>query len=184
MNNIFRRGSLAALTALTIVTGSSSLHPASGTAATRFTFGPAVAFRATTAWTHPDPTACQAHVPLRLLPTWARAGFSSPKPQMPFVLGQNGMIAAIQFANPLVSPPSPRYNNKILWVSRRPSTPGSALQISARKLVGNNPAGPAVHQTVTGGPAPSIINLPSAGCWQLKLRWSDHSDTIDLRYVT
>ena len=102
---------------------------------------------------------------------------------MPYVLGQDGKIAAIQFADPLVSPPSPRYNNKILWVSRRPSVPGSNLQISAQKLVGNTPVGPLVRRAVTGGPGPSIINLPSAGCWHLKLRWSGHSDALDLRYV-
>jgi hypothetical protein len=118
-----------------------------------------------------------------LLPIWARAGFGSPKPRVPYVLGQDGKIAAIQFANPLVSPPAPPYDNKILWVSRRPAAPGSDLQISAQKLVANAPVGPLVQRTVTGGPGPSIINLPSAGCWQLKLRWSGRSDTLDLRYV-
>jgi hypothetical protein len=147
------------------------------------TFGLAVASRVAVASTEPGSTACRAHVPVRLLPIWARAGFSSPKPRMPYVLGQDRQIAAIQFANPLVSPPSKRYNNKILWVSRRPSAPGSDLQIRAQKLVGDTPVGPLVHRTVTGGPGPSIINLPSAGCWQLKLRWSGRSDTLDLRYV-
>ena len=134
--------------------------------------------------TEPSPTACQGHVPPRVLPVWARAGFSSPKPRMPYVLGEAGQIAAIQWADPLVSPPSARYRNKVLWVSRRASVPGSDLQISAQKLVGNTVAGPPVHRTVTGGPGPSIINLPSAGCWQLKLHWSGRSDTVDLRYVT
>ena len=151
------------------------------TAAT--TVGLAVASRVAVASTKPGPTACQARVPLRLLPIWARAGFSSPKPRMPYVLGQDGKIAAIQFANPLVSPPSPRYNNKILWVSRRPQNPGSDLQITAQKLVGNTPVGRLVHRNVTGGPGPSIINLPAAGCWQLELHWSGRSDTLDLRYT-
>jgi len=103
---------------------------------------------------------------------------------MPYVLGEDGKIAAIQWADPLVSPPSPHYNNKVLWVSRRTSAPGSDLRISAQKLMGTTLVGPLVHRTVTGGPGPSIINLPSAGCWQLKLRWSNRSDTLDLRYVT
>jgi len=103
---------------------------------------------------------------------------------MPYVLGQRGKIAAIQWGDPLVSPPSTQYNNKILWVSRAPSAPGSDLQISAQKLVGDTLTGPLVHRSVTGGPGPSIINLPSAGCWQLHLRWSGRSDTLDLRYVT
>ena len=102
---------------------------------------------------------------------------------MPYVLGERGKIAAIQWGDPLVSPPSTHYNNKILWVSRAPSAPGSDLQISARKLVGDMLSGPPVHRTVIGGPGPSIINLPSPGCWQLHLRWSGRSDALDLRYV-
>jgi hypothetical protein len=103
---------------------------------------------------------------------------------MPYVLGKAGAIAAIQWADPLVSPPSAHYNNKILWVSRRPQIPGSDLQITAQKLAGKTLVGPLVHRAVTGGPGPSIINLPSAGCWRLKLRWSGRSDTLDLRYAT
>lgn len=147
-------------------------------------FGSTIGSRAATALTDPSPTACQAHVPRRLLPAWARAGFSSPKPRMPYVLGEDGKVAAIQWADPLVSPPSAHYNNKILWVSRQPSVPGSNLQISAQKLIGSALVGPLVQRTVVGGPGPSIINLPAAGCWQLKLRWSRRSDTLDLRYAT
>jgi hypothetical protein len=151
--------------------------------AAAITLGGAVASRVAAASTDPGSTACQAHVPFRLLPAWARGGFSSPKPKMPYVLGEDGNIAAIQWADPLVSPPSARYNNKILWVSRRPQVPGSDLRITAQKLAGNAPAGPLVHRTVTGGAGPSIIDLPSAGCWQLRLRWSGRSDTLDLRYA-
>lgn len=148
------------------------------------TVGLGVASRVAVASTEPGPTACQARVPLRVLPIWARLGFSGSKPRMPYVLGQDGKIAAIQFADPLVSPPSQSHNNKILWVSRRPYPSASDLRISAQELVGNTPVGPLVHRTVTGGPGPSIINLPSAGCWQLKLRWAGRSDTLDLRYAT
>ena len=157
---------------------------AAAVATAAIVFGGAVGSRAAVGSTEPGPTACQAHVPMRLLPTWARAGFTSPRPRMPYVLGEAGKIAAIQWADPLVSPPSARYNNKILWVSRRPTTPGSDLQISAQKVVGNIRVGRPVRRTVTGGPGPSIINLPSAGCWQLTLRWSGRRDTLDLRYAT
>jgi hypothetical protein len=148
------------------------------------TLGIAAASRVAVAATAPGSTACQARVPSRQLPIWARAGFRSPRPRMPYVLGKDGRIAAIQFANPLVSPPSARHNNKILWVARRPYAAGGDLHISAEKLVGNTPVGPLVRRTVTGGPGPSIIDLPTAGCWQLKLRWSGRSDTLDLRYAT
>jgi hypothetical protein len=142
-----------------------------------------VAARAAVASTEPGPTACQARVPSRLLPMWARSGFSSRRPSMPYVLGENGKIAAIQWADPLRSPASTRYNNKILWVSRRPQIPGSDLQITARRLVGDALVGPLVRRAVTGGAGPSIINLPAAGCWQLGLGWSGRHDMLDLRYV-
>jgi hypothetical protein len=35
---------------------------------------------------------------------------------------------------------------------------------------------------VRGGPGPSIVDLPSPGCWALTLRWSGHVDHLDLEY--
>ena len=43
--------------------------------------------------------------------------------------------------------------------------------------------GKPVSRTVAGGPGPSIIDLPAAGCWRMALTWSGHSDSIDLRYA-
>jgi len=40
--------------------------------------------------------------------------------------------------------------------------------------------GPQVARRVGGGPGPSIINLPATGCWPFTLRWSDHTDRLDL----
>jgi hypothetical protein len=42
--------------------------------------------------------------------------------------------------------------------------------------------GQVVKRQVVGGPGPSIINLPVAGCWRLNLRWSGHSDVLDVSY--
>jgi hypothetical protein len=39
-----------------------------------------------------------------------------------------------------------------------------------------------VRRTVAGGPGPSIVDLPAAGCWRLALTWSGHTDTMDLVY--
>ncbi|MCW6003584.1 hypothetical protein K1W54_03165 [Micromonospora sp. CPCC 205371] len=123
---------------------------------------------------------CAAAVPTRVLPEWARAGFSDATPRMPHVLGDRGDIAAIIFGNPLKQPPLPDRSNKILWVSRAPLEPGSPLEIEAR-LDG---AGEPVSRKVTGGPGPSIIDLPEAGCWHLTLSWSGHTDTMRLAYTS
>jgi len=126
---------------------------------------------------------CASHVVDGVLPAWARSGFSDPKPRMPYEVGGHGEIAAIFWGFPLLAPPPRTHNNKILWVSKAPPTKSSALQITAQRMMGSRKLGLAVHREVTGGPGPSIINLPAAGCWRLGLHWSGHSDSLDLSYL-
>jgi hypothetical protein len=125
---------------------------------------------------------CRAQVRHEELPTWARDGFSPPTQRIPYTLGSAGEIAAILFADPLRSPPPVNHRNKILWVSRPPTHPGSALRITAQHTIGRRRVGSPVARTVRGGPGPSIIDLPSPGCWSLTLRWSGHVDRLDLEY--
>jgi len=101
---------------------------------------------------------------------------------MHYEVAKNGDIAALLFADPLLAPPPLTHRNKILWVSRL-ATNGSPLFISAQRVVGSNAVGQVVKRQVAGGPGPSIIDLPVAGCWQLNLRWSGHHDTVDLEYL-
>jgi hypothetical protein len=119
---------------------------------------------------------CAATVQTGPLPEWARAGFSGDA-SMPHVLGEGGQIVAAIFGNPLTVSRSDGLSNKILWVSKAAYPPGD-LVIEA-KLDGSE-----THQTrrVAGGPGPSIIDLPRAGCWHLTLTWPEHRDTMDLRY--
>jgi hypothetical protein len=131
----------------------------------------------------PATAPCRQHLERGVLPVWARSGFSEPKPELPHVLGRSKRIVAIVFGYPLLSPPSPRRANKILWVARAPARPLSDLRISARLMRGADASGRVVERRVRGGPGPSIINLPGAGCWRLTLRWSGRSDTLDLVYA-
>ena len=101
---------------------------------------------------------------------------------MPHVLGRSGDIVAIIFGYPLLSPPSAKRNNKILWVSRTPLKPLSDLRISAQRMNTQGKVGRPVARVVRGGPGPSIIDLPAPGCWRLTLRWSGRSDQLDLEY--
>ncbi|MGN9914417.1 hypothetical protein ACTMTJ_43485 [Phytohabitans sp. LJ34] len=121
---------------------------------------------------------CAADVPSRVLPEWARTGFSEKEPRMPYVLGERGDIVAIIFGYPLHQPPLPDRSNKILWVSRAPLETGSPLVIEGR-LDG---VGEVTTREVGGGPGPSIIDLPRPGCWHLDLKWSGHTDTMRLTY--
>jgi hypothetical protein len=126
--------------------------------------------------------ACHSAVHHGVLPSWARTGFSSPRPRLPHVLGRSGRIAALVFGYPLLSPPAETRANKILWVSRRSVEPLSDLRIRAQRMKGRERVGRPVVRVVRGGPGPSYVNLPVRGCWRLTLRWSGRTDQLDLDY--
>jgi hypothetical protein len=102
---------------------------------------------------------------------------------MHFELGRADAIVALLWKFPLLSPPAKNVANKVLWVSHL-STNGSPLAIRAQRMTGTKLEGPAVRQTVAGGPGPSYLNLPTTGCWHLDLSWSGHVDSLDLDYLS
>lgn len=164
---------IAALAAVLVLaacdSGKPAAEPAPAAPATSAASGAAAAA---------TPPTCAADVPSRVLPEWARTGFSEAEPKMPFVLGDRGDIVAIVFGYPLYAPTLPDRSNKILWVSRIEQQAGEPLEIEAR-LGGT---GDPVTEKVSGGAGPSIIDLPKAGCWHLRLSWSGHTDTMRLTY--
>jgi len=120
--------------------------------------------------------ACGTGVERGVLPEWARAGFSEREPRIAHVIGRNGELAAILFADPLVAPARPDGPaNKILWVAKRTPPPGP-LELTAEQ------EGRTEERTVESGPGPSSVDLP-AGCWQVKARWPGGEDELDLTYV-
>ncbi len=122
---------------------------------------------------------CRSDYVPATLPTWARAGFTPPTQPMPYVLGDSGEIVAILWAehDPLKVPPAADRNNKILWVSR---VGGGDLHIRATLESSDE----TVTRSVAGGPGPSIIDLPSPGCWSFDLTWGTQHDHIQLEYVS
>src|SRR5687767_14724683 len=50
---------------------------------------------------------CRTTYPARLLPPWAREGFTAPRPSVPHVLGDDGDMVAILWDSqrPLAAPP-------------------------------------------------------------------------------
>jgi hypothetical protein len=92
------------------------------------------------------------------------------------VVGAQHRIVGAVFGRPLMAPPARDHANKILWV---------AEQLSARDLVvaaSLNGTDLRVQRRVEGGPGPSIINVPRAGCWTFSLRWGDNHDAVAVRY--
>ena len=109
----------------------------------------------------------------KVLPDWARGGFTDPEPVMPFVVGERGEIVAILWPD-LVAPPQDGRGNKILWVAREHTT--EPFTITAR--LGTT----AVTTMMQQGPGPSTIDVPGPGCWTFDLRWGTHQDTLVLPY--
>jgi len=126
---------------------------------------------------------CAPNVHHGVPPPWMRAGFSSPRPRIPHAFGARGRIAAIVFGDPLQSPPSPTRSNKILWVPRAPVTAITDLRITAQRMRGSRPVGRPVDRIVPGGPGPSIVDLPHAGCWRITAHWAGQQDELDLVYA-
>lgn len=128
-------------------------------------------------------TGCGSRVETGSLPDWAAAGFSGDT-RMPHVFGAKGDIVAVLFGYPLAQARDDGSNNKILWVSR-PATTGSGTTSPATLAIIATLDGTDTRVTreVTGGPGPSIIDMPRAGCWHLELRWSGRTDTMDLIYA-
>ncbi len=126
-------------------------------------------------------TSCPSFITPRQLPTWARAGFQPPTTPMPYVMSDRGDIVAILWADhdPLHAPPLANINNKILWVSKM--VPGSVTPLRIQATLDGTSQ--TVTRQVAGGPGPSIIDLPAAGCWSLNLSWSGHQDHLSLRYA-
>lgn len=124
---------------------------------------------------------CATIVREDVLPVWMRAGFQTKSPRIPHVVGRSGQIGGVLFGWPLMSPPAAARDNKILWVSRRPSS-RAALWIRMQRMEGTASVGAPVRKIISGGPGPSIVDVPSPGCWRLTLTWSGRRDTLDLRY--
>ncbi len=135
---------------------------------------------ATSRSTPPTLTACRLDYAPKVLPEWARAGFTPPTQLVPYVLGDRGDLAAIVWAShhPLVAPPAAAKNNKILWVARVGAAEGP-LRIRATLAS----TGQTVARTVGAAPGPSTIDLPAAGCWSFDLRWGSHRDHLVLGFA-
>jgi hypothetical protein len=130
--------------------------------------------------TQPPAGTCQIDYSRKPLPQWARAGFTPAGQPVAYALSDNGDMAAIVWAthHPLVAPPTPRHNNKILWVARVGAYEGP---LRIRATLGST--GQTVTRTLTAA-GPSTIDLPAAGCWSFDLRWGTHQDHLALGYAS
>lgn len=99
-------------------------------------------------------------------PAWAQGGWTPPQGPwtVPWAIGTGGDAVAYVFATQLVAGSGPRAdgsNNKILWVVRHAPT---GFNVEAHPLGADQPVIP-----IAAGP--SIVDLPTAGCWTFHLTW-------------
>jgi hypothetical protein len=121
---------------------------------------------------------CLTAVTTSPLPVWARTGFTPPDQAIAHVTGSQGNIVGVLFGD-LHSPPAADQGNKILWVARVAGGSGNPdLKIHATL----NGSQVAVDRVVTGGPGPSLVDVPQAGCWTFTLSWSGHQEEVALPY--
>jgi len=107
-----------------------------------------------------------------------------PPSGVPYALSQHGNVAAILFGNPLRSGHPTGHSNKILWIVREPRN-GQPLHVTARALHLASPAVRVVDaaDSSPGEIYPSILDVPTRGCWHLMLQWGGNRATLDLRYL-
>ncbi|MEU7924172.1 hypothetical protein [Micromonospora sp. NPDC049107] len=126
---------------------------------------------------------CASRVETGSLPDWADEGFHGDT-RMPHVFGARGEIVAVLFGHPLAQVRPDASSNKILWVARPATTsppPGASTTLKIIATLDGTDT--RVTHEVAGGPAPSIIDMPRAGCWHLDLSWGGRADTMDLVYA-
>jgi hypothetical protein len=118
------------------------------------------------------------------IPTWLEvaAGHNAPR-GLPYVVADPPLAAGFLFGAPLRAGYPTNPADKVLWVVRLPRA-GAPLQIEGHLL---GATAPTVHlvQPANSGPGeiyPSIVDVPTAGCWRFTLRWGSASATVHLLY--
>ena len=114
------------------------------------------------------------------LPSWAdSAGVPGPTR---YVMSHEGNLVGVFFGENLVAPARTQGpQNKILWISSVPRD-GSALTLTLTPPGG---APVTVTQPANSSPGeiyPSIVDVPSIGCWSVVAEWAGHRATLELSY--
>ena len=132
-------------------------------------------------------SSCASAIKVGPLPAWARTGFHPPDQPVHQLLGRAGHILGVVFDDPLRAPAVDDHGNKILWVTRlvgegQATTVGGDTSPDLKIHATLNGFDLAVDREVAGGPGPSIIDMPRAGCWTFALSWSGHHDSLTVPY--
>lgn len=114
-------------------------------------------------------------------PAWTAT--ANPPTFLVAATGHAGDVTAFLFGYPLRAGQPTDRQNKILWVVRQPRN-GAELVLSGRPLGRSAPV-VRFQRPADSSPGeiyPSIVDVPTAGCWEFTLRWNGNHDVIDLPY--
>lgn len=118
-------------------------------------------------------------------PDWLTAAGAGNNPSfLPYAISYPPTAAGFIFGYPLqVGPRANGAANKILWVVGIPRD-GNPLRITGHP---KNATAPAIDvsfpaDSSPGEIYPSIVDVPSAGCWHFDLAWGTNRTSVDLVY--
>lgn len=120
------------------------------------------------------------------IPQWLDSAGSNNNPStLPYVIAHPPMAAGFLFAYPLRSGHRENPTNKILWLVRTPRN-GSNLTIDGHPLGGTTPIVHIVRpaDSSPGEIYPSVVDVPSPGCWEFDLHWGRSHAQIELNYLS
>ena len=118
-------------------------------------------------------------------PAWlAEAGDHNNPTGVPYAITYPPTAAGFLFAHPLRAGSVSNPNNKILWVVGLPRA-GNPLRVQGHPL---GAASPTTDQSFPddsspGEIYPTIVDVPSAGCWHFDLTWGPNRAAADLLYT-
>jgi hypothetical protein len=119
-------------------------------------------------------------------PAWlvAAAGGANAPTWVPYVMAHPALAGGFLFGHPLRAGHPDNPANKIMWAVRTPRQ-AAPLVLDAHPLGAPSPH---VHynQEANSSPGeiyPSIIDVPSPGCWVFSLSWATGSATVELDYT-
>lgn len=117
-------------------------------------------------------------------PDWLNvAGEHNNPTGLPYFITDPAIAAGFLFAYPLRAGNVSEPNNKILWVVGVPRG-GNPLRVQGHPL---NASTPTIDQTFPANSSPgeiypSIVDVPTAGCWHFELSWGKNKASVDLVY--
>ena len=117
-------------------------------------------------------------------PDWLTTAGDNNNPKgVPYFITSPATAAGFLFAYPLRAGSVSNPKNKILWVVGLPRD-GNPLRVQGHPLAASSPT---IDETFPANSSPgeiypSIVDVPTAGCWHFDLSWGKNRTSVDLVY--